>query len=94
MLRAPWNDELVTAHPDDEVMFFAPALLCLGEEFTIHILCLSTGDYDGLGAMRKLELTKACAQLGIPPERVTVIDHDELRDQFQMVPALPQIILP
>ena len=41
---------LVTAHPDDEVMFFAPALLCLGEEFTIYILCLSTGDYDGLGA--------------------------------------------
>lgn len=71
---------LVTAHPDDEVMFFAPALLCLGEEFTIYILCLSTGDYDGLGAIRKLELTKACAQLGIPPEHVTVIDHDELRD--------------
>jgi GlcNAc-PI de-N-acetylase len=34
---------LVTAHPDDETMFFAPTLIALRPEYTWHILCLSTG---------------------------------------------------
>eukprot|EP00061_Rhincodon_typus_P012866 g38878.t1 len=34
---------LVTAHPDDECMFFAPALLRLtGRRLSVHLLCLST----------------------------------------------------
>ncbi|XP_048413300.1 N-acetylglucosaminyl-phosphatidylinositol de-N-acetylase isoform X2 [Stegostoma tigrinum] len=34
---------LVTAHPDDECMFFAPALLWLtGRRLSVHLLCLST----------------------------------------------------
>jgi hypothetical protein len=36
---------LVTAHPDDEAMFFAPTLHKLQQQgTTIHILCLSTGE--------------------------------------------------
>lgn len=36
---------LVTAHPDDEAMFFAPALHQLQQTGTsIHILCLSNGE--------------------------------------------------
>lgn len=34
---------LVIAHPDDETMFFAPALQALRYKFSWHILCLSTG---------------------------------------------------
>ena len=34
---------LVTAHPDDETMFFAPALVALRPEYTWCMLCLSTG---------------------------------------------------
>lgn len=36
---------LVTAHPDDEVMFFAPTLLCLGRAGArLAVLCCSAGE--------------------------------------------------
>ena len=35
---------LITAHPDDECMFFLPALTYFQRhQYTIHILCLSNG---------------------------------------------------
>ncbi len=38
---------LVIAHPDDEVMFFAPTILaCHRAGCTIGILCLSTGNIE------------------------------------------------
>lgn len=64
---------LVTAHPDDECMFFTPAIraaIHAGER--VHLLCLSSGNHDGLGAMRRRELERSCAVLGITS--VTVIE--------------------
>ncbi|XP_067866969.1 N-acetylglucosaminyl-phosphatidylinositol de-N-acetylase isoform X4 [Heterodontus francisci] len=67
---------LVTAHPDDECMFFAPALLRLvGRGLSVHLLCLSTGNFYNQGEVRKKELLQSCAVLGIPSSRVTVLDH-------------------
>ena len=68
---------LIIAHPDDESMFFVPALrniLCLdGEQLTpkIQILCLSNGDYRDVsdGPIRTNELCKACSLLGIIEEK-------------------------
>ncbi|KAF2873744.1 putative deacetylase LmbE-like domain-containing protein [Massariosphaeria phaeospora] len=59
---------LLIAHPDDEAMFFAPTLLALTRaELRNHvkILCLSSGDADGLGETRKKELVKSGLQLGL-----------------------------
>ncbi len=40
------NILLVTAHPDDEAMFFAPTLEWMKRlKLSTHILCLSTGSY-------------------------------------------------
>ncbi|KAF9615670.1 hypothetical protein IFM89_026024 [Coptis chinensis] len=48
---------LVAAHPDDEAMFFSPTILYLTSKgHTVHILCLSTGNADGKGNVRKEEL--------------------------------------
>jgi hypothetical protein len=52
VLRARWGAAalpgrrllLVTAHPDDEAMFFAPLLLSAAAAgVDVHIICLSTG---------------------------------------------------
>lgn len=48
--RVTANDEtralLVTAHPDDECMFFAPTILKLVEsQASVYLLCLSTGRF-------------------------------------------------
>lgn len=64
---------LLTAHPDDECMFFAPTLLALLREThgdakknsEVHSLCLSNGDADGLGAIREKELEESLDVLGI-----------------------------
>ncbi|KAF9763310.1 putative N-acetylglucosaminyl-phosphatidylinositol de-N-acetylase [Nosema granulosis] len=56
------NYVLLIAHPDDESMFFAPTLLNLRGR--IKIICLSHGDYDGLGTVRKQEMTKLCSKYG------------------------------
>ncbi|KAK2816278.1 hypothetical protein Q7C36_022549 [Tachysurus vachellii] len=71
----------VTAHPDDECMFFAPAIIKLTElNATVYLLCLSSGNYYNQGAQRKEELFSSCAVLGIPAHRVTIIDNKELQD--------------
>uniref|UniRef100_A0A8C1MBJ1 N-acetylglucosaminylphosphatidylinositol deacetylase n=1 Tax=Cyprinus carpio TaxID=7962 RepID=A0A8C1MBJ1_CYPCA len=72
---------LVTAHPDDECMFFAPTVLKLVEsQATVYLLCLSTGNYSNQGLQRKRELLDSCAVLGIPSDHVTIIDDKELPD--------------
>eukprot|EP00035_Acanthoeca_spectabilis_P037791 m.47445 g.47445 ORF g.47445 m.47445 type:complete len:102 (-) comp8864_c0_seq1:2284-2589(-) len=39
---------LVTAHPDDEAMFFGPTIARMRRlGHTVHILCLSTGNFEG-----------------------------------------------
>ncbi|KAL3460391.1 putative deacetylase LmbE-like domain-containing protein [Aspergillus heterothallicus] len=77
---------LLIAHPDDEAMFFAPTLLALTKpELGNHvkILCLSSGDADGLGHIRKNELTKSALRLGIrSPSDVLVLDEDRFRDSI------------
>lgn len=69
---------LLIAHPDDEAMFFAPTLLALTKpELGNHvkILCLSTGNADGLGETRKKELVKSAMLLGLRQEDdVLVLD--------------------
>jgi N-acetylglucosaminylphosphatidylinositol deacetylase len=74
-----WTNEkvlLVTAHPDDECMFFAPTLLALGPVAAeVHNLCLSVGNQDGLGSVRKEELARSLDVLGIPAARRKVLDH-------------------
>ncbi|KAJ5757472.1 uncharacterized protein N7511_006166 [Penicillium nucicola] len=69
---------LIIAHPDDEAMFFAPTVLALTKpELGNHlkILCLSTGDADGLGETRKKELQKSALELGLrDPSDVFIVD--------------------
>ncbi|RDL39772.1 LmbE-like protein [Venustampulla echinocandica] len=62
---------LLIAHPDDEAMFFAPTVLALTEPSLgnhVKILCLSSGDADGLGETRKKELVKSGISLGLRKE--------------------------
>lgn len=54
---------LLIAHPDDETMFFSPALLHLKNK--IRIECLSDGGYDGLGLLRSLEMEELSEKIGI-----------------------------
>lgn len=67
------NVLLVTAHPDDEMMFFGPTLLCeiqmrvqevgLRKRTKVHLLCLSNGNFYGEGSKRVHELSDACSYL-------------------------------
>uniref|UniRef100_A0A3P9AJQ1 N-acetylglucosaminylphosphatidylinositol deacetylase n=1 Tax=Esox lucius TaxID=8010 RepID=A0A3P9AJQ1_ESOLU len=71
----------LTAHPDDECMFFAPAILGLLElNASVHLLCLSQGNYYNQGVQRREELLDSCAVLGIPDSQVTIHDSKELPD--------------
>lgn len=69
---------LLIAHPDDESMFFSPSLTKLTDSDLgnhVKILCLSTGNAEGLGETRKKELEAAAVKLGIRKrEDVFVID--------------------
>ncbi len=37
------NVLLITAHPDDECMFFSPVVLALGKRQQVYLLCLTEG---------------------------------------------------
>ncbi|CAE8604683.1 unnamed protein product [Polarella glacialis] len=72
---------LVVAHPDDEAMFFWPTLLGLRSAgVRLSVLCLSTGNFDGLGAVRRAEMQRSCASLGIVGDALKVVDVPELQD--------------
>ncbi|CAA3024249.1 Hypothetical predicted protein [Olea europaea subsp. europaea] len=80
------NVLLVIAHPDDESMFFTPTINYLTlRGHDLYILCLSTGDADGMGSIRKEELFLASAILKIPHQQVKILDHPDLQDGFGKV---------
>ncbi|KLU89218.1 N-acetylglucosaminyl-phosphatidylinositol de-N-acetylase [Magnaporthiopsis poae ATCC 64411] len=78
---------LLIAHPDDEAMFFSPTVLALTRPETgnhVKILCLSSGNADGLGETRKKELVKSGMLLGLRHEDdVTVIESELFPDSMK-----------
>lgn len=80
------NVLLVIAHPDDESMFFSPTINQMTSRgHNMHILCMSTGNADGIGDVRKEELYRASVILKVPLQQVTVLDHPDLQDGFGKV---------
>ncbi|KAI1637107.1 putative deacetylase LmbE-like domain-containing protein [Biscogniauxia mediterranea] len=77
---------LLIAHPDDEAMFFAPTMLALTRPDSgnhVKILCLSTGNADGLGETRRRELVKSGLMLGLRHEDdVFVLDSPDFPDSM------------
>ncbi|KKA29596.1 hypothetical protein TD95_005282 [Thielaviopsis punctulata] len=77
---------LLIAHPDDEAMFFAPTVLALARRDAgnhVRIVCLSSGDADGLGETRKRELGKSAVVLGLRAEEdVQVIESVDFPDSM------------
>ena len=82
----PRRCALIIAHPDDEVMFFSPLLNALENNGSVvFVLCLSTGNFEGLGKQRIEELYASAALHHIPREMVTIIDHPHLQDGMETV---------
>eukprot|EP01135_Chromosphaera_perkinsii_P010667 Nk52_evm67s2192 gene=Nk52_evmTU67s2192 len=69
---------ILIAHPDDECMFFAPVIQQLATDCNMHLLCMSTGNYDGLGKIRKKELLASCNELGIKISKVGIVDSEKV----------------
>ena len=66
---------LITAHPDDECMFFTPSIRKFIEKgFRVDLLCLSDGNFDVMGGERMVELRKSAKVLGI--NSVTIIKDE------------------
>ena len=76
LVKPDSNVLLLTAHPDDECMFFAPTLLALSREERVNVfsLCLSVGNADGLGQTRRHELARSLNVLGVSQNRRWVVD--------------------
>lgn len=73
---------LITAHPDDECMFFSPtiaSLLANGNK--VSLLCLSSGDSEGIGKVRSDEIQKSGKLMGI--DTVHVLEHADLKDSIR-----------
>lgn len=76
---------LLTAHPDDETFFFGPTLTSLIPSLSaplsvtptfpqVYSLCLSVGNADGLGDLRKRELGDSLDILGVADDRRWILD--------------------
>ena len=97
----PYNLLLVTAHPDDECLFFAPTLRILDRRFhfNLSLLVFSRGNHKGLGETRALELTRSCLTLNIPIQRCVSLDLSNVKDdpkiwwpEEQLIPTIEQFI--
>ncbi|KAL9098539.1 MAG: hypothetical protein Q9163_005821 [Psora crenata] len=80
---------LLIAHPDDEAMFFSPTLVALTHPALgnhVKILCLSSGNADGLGEMRKKELEISARMLGLRgPSDVLVLEDNAFLDSMSVM---------
>ncbi|KAK8812206.1 hypothetical protein WA158_007440 [Blastocystis sp. Blastoise] len=77
---------LVIAHPDDESMFYVPTVdYLVKHNKNLHILCFTTGNFNGLGEIRKQELYKAAMSLGIKGDNVEVLDDKNYLDGMKAV---------
>ncbi|SCW03287.1 LAFE_0G07118g1_1 [Lachancea fermentati] len=76
---SPTSINLVIAHPDDEVMFFAPTVLQMDTYFArdveVRVICLTNGGADGLGATRVAELRHSMRML-LPSRKTSVFVSD------------------
>ncbi|KAH8582707.1 N-acetylglucosaminyl-phosphatidylinositol de-N-acetylase [Cryptosporidium sp. chipmunk genotype I] len=73
---------ILVAHPDDEAMFFTPIIRQVCKQGSkVYVLCLTNGDYYGLGKLREKELLEACNTLGILRDRIKVVSSDKFKDQ-------------
>ncbi|XP_011557274.3 N-acetylglucosaminyl-phosphatidylinositol de-N-acetylase [Plutella xylostella] len=72
---------VAVAHPDDECMFFGPTIYRLCEQGAdVYILCLSNGNFEGLGSTRRKELWEACQELGVPEQNICLVTDTRLPD--------------
>ncbi|EGZ14270.1 hypothetical protein PHYSODRAFT_510442 [Phytophthora sojae] len=78
---------IVTAHPDDESMFFLPLVHSLqqpqessNDKWITHLLCLSRGNFDGLGDIRVKELLACATYIGLSTDHVKVLEDPQLQD--------------
>jgi N-acetylglucosaminylphosphatidylinositol deacetylase len=57
---------ILIAHPDDECLFFGPTIRYLVKNSNkVYLLCLTNGNYYGLGHVRESELESSCKYLNI-----------------------------
>ncbi|KOS15835.1 hypothetical protein Malapachy_3486 [Malassezia pachydermatis] len=81
----PRHALVVTAHPDDECMFFGPVIQTLVRaNVTVSALCLSEGNAEGLGSLRRHELFASYHALGVPNDHVTCLDDPQLPDSMEL----------
>ncbi|XP_050313842.1 N-acetylglucosaminyl-phosphatidylinositol de-N-acetylase [Anthonomus grandis grandis] len=76
----------VTAHPDDEVMFFGPSIMHYVQKpnCTVYLMCLSSGKNYGMDKVRTNELYESCKILGIKEENIFVHNNTDLPDAMDV----------
>ena len=74
---------LIIAHPDDEVMFFSPAIFSLQKVVNVYnffLICITKGEFDDLPQVREKELAASCSHLGIPKENIIQLNNNDFPD--------------
>ena len=76
------NTLIITAHPDDECMFFAPTILSISKSQpqSIFVVCLSNGNFYGSGVQRESELSASLDIFGVSKENRVLINEPSLQD--------------
>ena len=73
---------LIIAHPDDEIMFWSPTIKTFQKyKISLKILCLSNGNYDGLGEIREKEFDNMSLELKLFDNQL--INVPELQDNIK-----------
>lgn len=76
----------LTAHPDDEALFFGPTILTLNDQRLgndIALVSISTGDSEGKGVIRQKELQQSSHELGLPSTAVRALNNAKLKDGIE-----------
>ena len=72
---------LLIAHPDDEIMFWTPTIkYFLSKNINLKILCLSNGNYNGLGDLREIEFDNVSRELNLSNN--VILNIPELQDDI------------
>ena len=85
---------LIIAHPDDEIMFWSPTIKNFQKyNISLKILCLSNGNYDGLGELREKEFDNISKELNLLDNKLINVPglQDNIKEKWNKVEVAKQI---
>ncbi|MBK7843889.1 MAG: PIG-L family deacetylase [Bdellovibrionales bacterium] len=90
------SDLIITAHPDDETLFFSGLIQSRPRQRPWEVICVTDGNADGMGRRRHRQFLRACKELGVANAHWWKYPdlYEKRLDVVSLIQKLKQVLTP